>query len=110
MSKFAGRIALVTGGGRGIGQGISLALAAEGAIVAVNYAKDANAAQDTVAQIVAAGGVAKERSITVGRVGAAEGSPASDRRRENRTKKWNCRQQSGCGCSSKSGLENNARA
>ncbi len=28
MSKFAGRIALVTGGGRGIGQGISLALAA----------------------------------------------------------------------------------
>jgi 3-oxoacyl-[acyl-carrier protein] reductase len=59
MSKFAGRIALVTGGGRGIGQGISLALAAEGAIVAVNYTKSAEAAQDTVDQITAAGGVAK---------------------------------------------------
>jgi 3-oxoacyl-[acyl-carrier protein] reductase len=59
MSKFAGRIALVTGGGRGIGQGISLALAAEGAVIAVNYAKGADAADDTVAQIVAAGGIAK---------------------------------------------------
>jgi 3-oxoacyl-[acyl-carrier protein] reductase len=59
MSKFVGRIALVTGGGRGIGQGISFALAAEGAIVAVNYAKGAEAAEDTVAQIVATGGTAK---------------------------------------------------
>jgi NAD(P)-dependent dehydrogenase (short-subunit alcohol dehydrogenase family) len=56
---FDGRIALVTGGGRGIGQGISMLLAREGATVAVNYAKDATAADETVAAIRAAGGEAK---------------------------------------------------
>jgi NAD(P)-dependent dehydrogenase (short-subunit alcohol dehydrogenase family) len=59
MGMFDGRIALVTGGGRGIGSGISIALAREGAAVAVNYAKDADAANDTVRQITEAGGVAK---------------------------------------------------
>lgn len=54
-----GRIALVTGGGRGIGQGISVALAAAGATVAVNYRSDADAAHATVAEIVAAGGAAR---------------------------------------------------
>jgi 3-oxoacyl-[acyl-carrier protein] reductase len=52
------RIALVTGGGRGIGQGISMALAAAGAHVAVNYARDREAADVTVEAIRAAGGVA----------------------------------------------------
>jgi 3-oxoacyl-[acyl-carrier protein] reductase len=51
-----GRVALVTGGGRGIGKGISMMLAAAGADVAVNYAKDADSAHQTVAEIVAAGG------------------------------------------------------
>jgi 3-oxoacyl-[acyl-carrier protein] reductase len=57
--NFAGRIALVTGGGRGIGSGISRMLAAHGASVAVNYAKDAESAAETVALIRAAGGEAK---------------------------------------------------
>ena len=48
---LAGRIALVTGGGRGIGQAISLALAEDGADVAVNYRKDEDAAKETVAAI-----------------------------------------------------------
>jgi 3-oxoacyl-[acyl-carrier protein] reductase len=46
-----GRVALVTGGGRGIGKAISLALAEDGADIAVNYRKDVEAAQETVAEI-----------------------------------------------------------
>ena len=58
MGQLDGRVALVTGGGRGIGRGISELLAAHGATVAVNYRRDADAAAETVAGIVAAGGSA----------------------------------------------------
>jgi 3-oxoacyl-[acyl-carrier protein] reductase len=53
-----GRVAIVTGGGRGIGRAISLRLAAEGATVAVNYRKDEESAQSTVDAIKAEGGAA----------------------------------------------------
>ncbi|OQA47493.1 MAG: 3-oxoacyl-(acyl-carrier-protein) reductase FabG [Chloroflexi bacterium ADurb.Bin325] len=52
------RIALVTGGARGIGRATCLALAAQGAAVAVHYRSRADAAQAVVEQIRAAGGVA----------------------------------------------------
>jgi 3-oxoacyl-[acyl-carrier protein] reductase len=50
-SELAGRVALVTGGGRGIGKAIALGLAADGADVAINYRKDDAAAAETVAEI-----------------------------------------------------------
>jgi 3-oxoacyl-[acyl-carrier protein] reductase len=53
---FAGRVALVTGGSRGIGRAVCLTLARHGARVAVNYVHNRDAADATLAQIRAEGG------------------------------------------------------
>jgi NAD(P)-dependent dehydrogenase (short-subunit alcohol dehydrogenase family) len=50
------RVAIVTGGSRGIGRGISLELARRQYAVVVNYASRADAAEEVVNEIVAAGG------------------------------------------------------
>jgi NAD(P)-dependent dehydrogenase (short-subunit alcohol dehydrogenase family) len=55
MGKLDGKIALVTGGSRGIGRGIALALAGDGASVAINYRRDEGAAHETVDKIRALG-------------------------------------------------------
>jgi len=47
----SGRIALVTGGGRGIGRAIALALAQDGADVAISYRRDGESAEETVSAI-----------------------------------------------------------
>jgi 3-oxoacyl-[acyl-carrier protein] reductase len=51
MFDLTGKKALVTGGSRGIGRGIALALAKQGADVAVNYRSNAEEAENVVAEI-----------------------------------------------------------
>lgn len=55
---MSSRVALVTGGSRGIGRAISLSLAAAGHRVAVNYRADVEAAKETATVIEAGGGEA----------------------------------------------------
>ena len=56
MQRLKDQVALITGGSRGIGRAIALALATEGANVVVNYANSSTAADEVVAEITSAGG------------------------------------------------------
>ena len=59
MKDFENKVALVTGGSRGIGRAISLELAKRGAMVVLSYAGNEAAANETVKLITDAGGKAK---------------------------------------------------
>ena len=59
---FSGKIALVTGAGRGIGKAIALELAKKGAFVVINYNGSEQRAKETLEEIYGAGG----RGITYG--------------------------------------------
>jgi len=55
MDRLAGKVALVTGGGQGIGKGIALSLAKAGADILINDLPGSSAADETVAEIQALG-------------------------------------------------------
>ncbi len=59
MNDLTGRIALVTGGSRGIGRAVALSLARAGAVVWLNYVSRGDAAEQVVGEIEAAGGTAR---------------------------------------------------
>lgn len=71
MNLLEGKAAIVTGGGRGIGRGHCLQLAAAGAKVIVNDI-DAEVADQVVAEIRAAGGIAESDAIGIGSREGAE--------------------------------------
>jgi NAD(P)-dependent dehydrogenase (short-subunit alcohol dehydrogenase family) len=80
MGRLDGRVAIVTGAGRGIGRSVALLLAREGASVIVNdlgaaldgSGSDASPADQVVAQIGAAGGKAVANAADVSDHGAAQ--------------------------------------
>jgi 3-oxoacyl-[acyl-carrier protein] reductase len=72
MFRQDGRVAIVTGGSRGIGRAVALALAKQGAHVVVNYAQNEAAAGEVVAAIQAAGGKAEPCRFDVSSEAAVE--------------------------------------
>ncbi len=66
MAQLTDKIAIVSGGSRGIGRGIALELAKRGATVVVNYNSNADAANEVVEKITAEGGKAMAFKADVG--------------------------------------------
>jgi 3-oxoacyl-[acyl-carrier protein] reductase len=77
VSRLAHKIAFVTGGGRGIGRGIALEFAREGADVAVNYRRDESAAASTADEIRALGREAMTVQADVADVDAVQAAVAA---------------------------------
>jgi len=66
MVDLKGKVALVTGGSRGIGRAIALRLAENGCDIAINYMRNKRAAEETVAELTAKGVTARAYKANVG--------------------------------------------
>lgn len=82
--ELHGRVAVVTGGGRGIGRAVSLHLARLGAKVIVNYVSRPEPAEETVAMIVATGGQARALQFDVADSNATQAALLSVAEEEGR--------------------------
>lgn len=84
MFDLSGKVALVTGGSRGIGRAAVLALAERGAHVVVNYVSNEGAARETVSAVEKAGGKAELLQFDVANGEAAEKAIAEAAKRLGR--------------------------
>ena len=72
MTNLKNKVALVTGGGRGIGKAIAERYGSLGASVVVNYSSSADAAKETVSNIERSGGAAVSIQADVSKVADLE--------------------------------------
>ena len=84
MFDLTGKVALVTGGSRGIGRAAALALAKQGAQVVINYVSNEGAAREVAEEIQKAGGKAEIVQFDVGSSEAAEKAVAEVAKRLGR--------------------------
>jgi 3-oxoacyl-[acyl-carrier protein] reductase len=84
MFDLKEKVALVTGGSRGIGRAIAKALAARGAYVVVNYAGNEAAARETIEAIVAAGGQGEIKQFSVADAEAVDAAITDVHKRKGR--------------------------
>jgi 3-oxoacyl-[acyl-carrier protein] reductase len=84
MFDLTGKVALVTGGSRGIGRAAALSLGKQGAQVVINYVNNEGAAREVAEQIQAAGGKAEIVQFDVGSSDAAEKAVAEVAKRLGR--------------------------